>query len=60
MLKSELIKMLEAIDGDPCVVIGDFDGTGVGKGWCNIGTVRKTGSVISISEDFTRPFSSDN
>lgn len=60
MLKSDLIKRLEAIPGDPCVVIGDFDGTGAGNGWSNVGTVRKTGSTISISEDMTRPFSSDN
>lgn len=58
MLKSDLIKALESIPGDPCVVIGDFNSTDVG--WSNIGSVRQTGSVISISEDFTRPFSSDN
>jgi endonuclease/exonuclease/phosphatase family metal-dependent hydrolase len=58
MLKSELIKALEAIEGDPCVVIGDFNCTE--RGWCNIGTVYQSGSAISITEDFTRPFSSDN
>ena len=58
MTKQELIMALAPFHDDCVCVVGDFNSTDVG--WSNIGSVQQTGSVISISEDFTRPFSSDN
>lgn len=60
MTKKELIKALEPYDDYSIVVIGDFnDTTHDSKGWCNIDTVKSNGSIISIVEDYTRPFSGE-
>ncbi len=60
MTKNELIKALEPYDDYSVVVIGDFsNAVPDSRGWCNISTVKSNGGVISIIEDYTRPFSGD-
>jgi hypothetical protein len=54
MTKNELIKAMESFGDDEGVIIGDSE-----TGWSNIEEVKSNGSVISIMQDMTRPFSGD-
>jgi hypothetical protein len=55
MTKRELLTALQYFPDDDCVIIGDYK-----TGWSNIHEVKQEGSIICITEDRTRPFSSDN
>jgi hypothetical protein len=60
MTKKELIKAIEPYDDYSIIVIGDFSNADPdSRGWSNIDTIKSNGSVISIIEDYTRPFSGD-
>ncbi len=55
MTVRETIKELEKFNDDDIVTIGTSK-----EGWTNIETIEQDGCCVAITEEKTRPFTSDN
>ena len=53
MLVEHLIRELQKLDRQKVVVVG------TPQGWANLGDIIDDVSVVYLSEDYTRPFSSE-